>query len=80
LIEGIAMAADPQYGENNIDFMAALAYNNGYKADLNRIYSHYNFFSQNSSLSYIYAGSFTKYLIDTYGIEKFKKVIQEQKL
>jgi hypothetical protein len=78
LIEGIAMAADPQYGENNIDFMAALAYNNGYRADLNRIYSHYNFFSQNSSLSYIYAGSFTKYLVDTYGIEKFKKLYRNR--
>jgi hypothetical protein len=74
LIEGIAMAADPVYGEYNVDYMAALAYNNGYKTDLSNLYSHYNFFSQNSSLSYIYAGSFTKYLIDTYGIEKFKKL------
>jgi hypothetical protein len=74
LIEGAAMAADPMYGENNLDFMAALAYNNGYKTDLSNLYSHYNFFAQNSSLSYIYAGSFTKYLIDTHGIEKFKRL------
>jgi hypothetical protein len=74
LIEGIAMAADPVYGENNLDYMAALAYNNGYKTDLKNLYNHFNFFNQTSSLSYIYAGSFTKFLIDTYGIEKFKKL------
>jgi hypothetical protein len=72
LIEGIAMAADPVYGENNLDYMAALAFNNGYSTDLNKLYDHFNFFKQYSSLSYIYAGSFTKYLIDNYGIEKFK--------
>jgi hypothetical protein len=74
LIEGVAMAADPVYGEYNIDYMAALAYNNGYKTDLSKLYNHYNFFAQNSSLSYIYAGSFTKFIIDNYGIEKFKKL------
>lgn len=77
LIEGAAMAADPVYGENTIDFMAALAFNNGYKTDMGKMYDHLNFFKQNSTLSYIYAGSFSKYLIKNYGIEKFIKLYSD---
>ncbi len=74
LIEGAATAADPMYDENYIHSMAALAYKNGYKVRLEELFNYLNFFRQNSSLSYIYAGSFSDYLIRTYGIEKFKKL------
>ncbi len=74
LTEGIAMAADPFYGENYIDYTAALAYKNGYKIDIKNLFTGLNFFAQNSSLSYIYAGSFVKYLVDNYGIKKFKQL------
>ncbi len=72
LIEGCAVAADPVYNENNIDYMASLAYNNGYKINLQKLFNSFDFYTLTSSLSYIYAGSFCKYLISTYGIEKFK--------
>ena len=74
LIEGIAVAADPFYGENSIDYMAALAYKNGYKVNLKNLYRGFNFFGQTSSLSYIYAGSFTRFLINNYGIKRFKEL------
>ncbi len=74
LIEGIAMASEPDYGGNNLNYMAALAYNNGFRTDITRLYDYLNFFKQNSTLSYIYAGSFTSYLIDNYGIDKFKRL------
>jgi predicted negative regulator of RcsB-dependent stress response len=74
LIEGAATAADPMYDENYIHSMAALAYKNGYKIKLEELFNYLNFFRQNSSLSYIYAGSFSDYLVQNYGIEKFKKL------
>ncbi len=74
LIEGAAVAADPIYDENNVDFMAALAYENGYKISLKNLYSGFNFLVNSSSISYIYAGSFSRFLIRNYGIKKFKKL------
>ncbi len=73
LIEGAAVAGAPEYDLNDVHYMASLAYNNGYKVNLNYLFKTFNFFGQTSGLSYIYAGSFCKYLIDTYGITKFKK-------
>ena len=77
LIEGAAVAADPIYDENYIHFMASLAYNNGYKTDLKNLFGYLSFFKQVSSISYIYAGSFSKYLIDNYGIEKYKRLYSD---
>ena len=73
LIEGIAEAADGNYDDNSLHFMAALAYNSGYDVDMKNLLSKFGFFSKASSISYIYAGSFTRYLIDNYGISKFKE-------
>ncbi len=72
LIEGIAVAADPIYDDNDINYIAEVAFNNGYKSDLKNLFNPLSFFTQTSSLSYIYAGSFTKYLINKFGIDKFK--------
>jgi len=73
LIEGAAMAADPLYDENYLDYMAALAYKFNFKINLKALFDYLNFFTNPSSVSYIYSGSFCKYLIDKFGIEKFKK-------
>ena len=77
LIEGLAVAADPVNEDNNVDYLASLAYNNKYKANLNGLFDSFSFFTQASSLSYIYAGSFSKYLIEKFGIDKFKKLYHE---
>ena len=77
LIEGAAVAADPIYDENDIHFMAALAYHYGYKIDLKNLFNYLSFFTQTSSISYIYAGSFSKFLIDKYGIEKYRKLYSD---
>ena len=77
LIEGAAVAADPVYDENDIHFMAAMAYHFGYKTDLKHLFNLLSFFKQTSSISYIFAGSFSKYLIDKYGIEKYKKLYSD---
>ncbi len=72
LIEGIAEAADGIYDENNIHYLASLAYKYNYRIDLNSMLSSFSFFSSVSSLSYIYSGSFINYLIHKYGIERVK--------
>jgi hypothetical protein len=74
LIEGAAMASDPIYDEFDLDYMAALAFNNEFKIDVNQLFGFFNFFKQPSSLGYIAAGSFIKYLIDNYGIDHFKNL------
>ncbi|MDP4193971.1 MAG: hypothetical protein Q8940_02925 [Bacteroidota bacterium] len=74
LLEGIATAADNRYNYNTIDYMASLAYNNGYRFPIETLFQSLNFFGQTSSLSYIYAGSFIKFLIERYGIERFKRI------
>ncbi len=72
LIEGTAVAGSPYYDGHPIDYMASLALENGYKINISNLFNGVSFFGQTSSLSYIYAGSFSKYLIDNYGISKFK--------
>ena len=72
LIEGVAEAADGFYDENSIHFLASLAYKNDYRVNLNSMFSSFSFFSSVSTISYIYSGSFIKYLVDHYGIGKVK--------
>ena len=74
LIEGIATASSPFFNGNDIDYLASVAYKGGYRVSLERMYKFSSFFTQTSTISYIYAGSFTKYLIANFGIEKFKKL------
>jgi hypothetical protein len=71
LVEGIAEAASPFYGTWYIDQLASVAWNNNYKVNIVDLFNGFSFFSQASSLSYIYAGSFSNFLIKRYGIEKF---------
>ncbi len=72
LIEGIAVAADPVYNDNDINYMASLAYNNGVRPNIEDLFDYLSFFTNASSVSYIYAGSFVDYLINKFGIEKFE--------
>lgn len=73
LIEGVAEAADGFYDENSIHNLASIAYQNGFKVDLNSLFNSFSFFGSVSSLSYIYSGSFILYLTDEYGVEKVKQ-------
>ncbi|WP_041294108.1 tetratricopeptide repeat protein [Ignavibacterium album] len=71
LIEGFAEAIDDNYDDIQIHFVAASAYNYGYKIDVQDLFRGFNFFKSFSGLSYLYAGSFSKYLIEKYGIESY---------
>lgn len=72
LIEGIAEAIDGTSDDISIHNLSALAFNNEVNVNLKNLFTGFNFFKSNSSISYIYAGSFILYLIDKFGIEKVK--------
>ncbi len=74
LIEGFAMAVENNYDNFDIDYFAALAFNNNFKISLVNLFSDFSFFSNTSSLSYIYAGSFIKYLAQNYGWEHVERL------
>ncbi len=71
LIEGGAMALEWEWSENSPDFYAALINRFIGKFKASDFFSNYSFATRQSYLSYIISGSFCKYLIDTYGLEKF---------
>ncbi|MCX6173813.1 MAG: hypothetical protein NTZ27_03555 [Ignavibacteriales bacterium] len=76
MIEGLAMAIENNYDDYPIQYMAKLAFTAGYKYPIAKLFSGINFFSRTSSISYIYAGSFLKYLEDKFGISKIKYLYQ----
>ncbi len=77
LLEGYAMAIENNYAGFDIDYLAYLAYKNGYKVNLENLFSKMNFFRNASSISYIYAGSFIKYLINHYDIKSVNEIYQD---
>ncbi len=73
VIEGTAVAAAPLFDENDIDYMASLAYSHGYKININDMLHGFGFYTSVSSTAYIYAGAFVKFLVNKFGISKFEK-------
>ena len=74
LIEGLAMAIENNFDDMDIDYIVALAIKNGNSLKLENLFSGYNFLGNLSSQSYLFSGSFIKYLINTHGIEKVKEL------
>jgi len=72
LTEGLAVAVDNNFDEKDPDYLASVGIQSGYKPDFRSIFNNLSFFSNSSTLSYIYAGSFTKFLLSKYGAEKIK--------
>ena len=72
MIEGLAMSIENNYDNHPVHYMAKLAFEAGYQYPIEKLFDGFNFFTQTSSISYIYAGSFIKYLEDKFGISKIK--------
>lgn len=72
LTEGLAVALDNNYNGTDPDYLAYSGYRSGYEPDFGKIFNNLSFFSASSSVSYVYAGSFIKYLMNKYGPEKIK--------
>lgn len=72
MIEGFAMAIEDDFNGLSVHSIARMARKSGFKISIADLFDGLDFFSHFSSLAYIYSGSFVKYLIETYGIEKVK--------
>lgn len=74
LTEGLAMAAEGPHGERTAHQYAAAMRKAGIAPDITSLMSFTGFAAQSSSVSYVLAGSFCRYLIDRYGIRRFVQV------
>ncbi len=68
LVEGLAMAVEWDWGNRTLHEYAAGMRRNGLPTDVRGLMSYAGFASRGSSSGYVLAGSFCRYLIDTYGI------------
>ncbi|HTY59594.1 MAG TPA: hypothetical protein VMF59_12305, partial [Bacteroidota bacterium] len=68
LVEGLAMAVDGEWGNRTLHEYAAALHDAGIAPPIDGIMSLWGFASQQSSVSYVLAGSFCRYLIDRYGM------------
>jgi hypothetical protein len=73
VIEGYAMALENNYDDMDPHYLARLAEESGYRVDIKSLFSAFNFFENASSISYIYSGSFLKFLYDKHGIRKLNE-------
>lgn len=71
LIEGFPEAIENNFDDIDIHTLAASSFQFGYKINIEELFSGLNFFKSFSGLSYLYAGSFSKFLIDNYGLEAY---------
>jgi tetratricopeptide (TPR) repeat protein len=75
IVEGFAVAVgDNTWYDEPLDRAASLVYAAGINPDMESLFSFSGFIKVNSGTSYVLAGSFCKFLIDSYGIEKFKNL------
>jgi tetratricopeptide (TPR) repeat protein len=70
LVEGLAEAIDWNFGTRTPHQYAAALHKAGAAPDIRSLMLFTGFASQASSVSYVLAGSFCRYLIDTYGIRQ----------
>jgi tetratricopeptide (TPR) repeat protein len=68
LVEGLAMAVEWDWGNRTLHQYAAAMRRFNVEPDIKRLMTFAGFASSSSSVSYVLAGSFCRYLIDRYGI------------
>ncbi len=74
LVEGLATAIDDDFGNRTLHEYAAAVSSFGIMTRPNELISPVGFMLHSSSLSYVLMGSFCKYLIDHYGMVRFKEL------
>ncbi len=74
LTEGLATAIDDDWGNRTLHQYAASMKKFGIVQNPEQLISAEGFMTHSSSLSYVAMGSFCKFIIDRYGIDKFKQL------
>lgn len=72
LLEGLASAVENKFDIYDLEAAASMIRKYKEKISVAALFSGFNFFGQSSSIAYAYSGAFVRYLIDKYGIERFK--------
>jgi len=75
LIEGLAMAMGRTSSiEEPLDRAAATVFASGVRSNLKSLFTFTGFIQANPSISYTLAGSFCRFLIDSFGVNQFKRL------
>lgn len=74
LMEGFAVAIEDKEDNSSLYSAAFTIKKFNSKITAADLLSGYNFFGQVSSISYVYSGAFIKWLIEKYGVDKFKQI------
>ena len=72
LIEGLAIAVERFEYEESVHKLAAMVFATGAAPDMQSLFSLSGFMKAPAGVSYTLAGSFCRYLIDRYGLRRFK--------
>lgn len=72
LVEGLAVAVDGDRGERTLHQYVAAMKEFGIEYNIEKLLSYSGFMSQAPGKSYVVCGSFVRFLLDHYGIERFK--------
>jgi len=74
LVEGLAMAIDDDYGNRTLHEYAAAVMKFGFIRNPEPLISPLGFAVHASSVSYVLMGSFCRYLLDRFGVVRFKEL------
>ncbi len=77
MIEGYAMLVENNFDDFDLFHTAAFAKHAGYFIDPASLYSGFNFFGSNTSLSYALSGAFLKFISLYYGMETVNKLYSD---
>lgn len=76
LIEGLAVAAEQVEYHEHVHRLAAMAFAIGIDPDMESLFSLTGFMKVHPGISYVMAGSFSRFLIDRFGVQRYKLVYQ----
>ncbi|HQJ76309.1 MAG TPA: hypothetical protein PKW14_12045 [Bacteroidota bacterium] len=74
IIEGLAMAIEWQWGYRTLHEYSSSIIKFLPQVNIDKIFSTYGFISNNSNIAYVLSGSFIKYLIEHYSVDKVKSL------
>ncbi len=74
LIEGLAVAVERVEYDESIHRLASMVYGIGMDPDIQSLFSVTGFMKAHPGVSYTLAGSFCRFLIDRYGLRRFKRL------
>lgn len=79
VIEGVSVALEPETSILTLYEKASILLKKGKLPSFENLFNSGRFYAKSGSISYSTSGSFIKYLIQHYGIDRFKSILKNQK-